>query len=175
MIAAEQLTEIGTFGHPHGIKGEISATIDIDVDMADLRCIVVDVDGIYVPFFITAIRPRSAQSLLLTIDGITNETEAAQMTNKTIFALTDELPEIDDEQDGDGFYAEDLIGFTISDADGKLSGEITAIDDATDNVLFIVSTDKGDVLIPVADEFIVDIDTDNNHLIVNLPQGLLDI
>lgn len=50
MITSEQIIEIGKFGKPHGINGEISAFIDDDVDIEAIDRIVMDVDGIYVPF-----------------------------------------------------------------------------------------------------------------------------
>ncbi len=52
MIAAESLTEIGHFVKPHGINGELSAVIDRDIDIDSLRCIVVSIDGIFIPFFL---------------------------------------------------------------------------------------------------------------------------
>ena len=47
MITSEQIIEIGKFGKPHGINGEISAFIDEDVDIEAINRIVMDVDGIY--------------------------------------------------------------------------------------------------------------------------------
>ncbi len=178
MIIREQLTDIGRFGQPHGIKGEINATVDRDIDIAALRCIVCDIDGIFVPFFVEGVRPRSATSQLLTIDGITDESEANLLQNKIIYALNDELAEEAEESDNDeGFYAEDLVGFTVSDVSETLSGKIEGVDDSTDNVLFIVRTDFSPrpILIPVAEELIDDIDTDTRHIRFDLPEGLLEI
>lgn len=178
MIRKEQLTDIGRFGQPHGIKGEINATVDQGVDVDSLRCIVCDIDGIFVPFFVESIRPRSATSLLLTIDGIADESEAGLLQNKIIYALSCELGDMADESgDDDGFYAEDLVGFTVSDNSKMLSGVIEGVDDSTDNVLFIVRPDSSPrtILIPVAEELIDDIDVDNRHISFDLPDGFLDI
>lgn len=177
MITIDQLTEIGKFNAPHGIHGEIAATIDFDVDLAALHCIVVEMDGIFVPFFINTLRPRNHASLLLTIDGITDEKQASELTNKLIYALSEEFPEDEEEIiDDDGFFAADLIGFDVKDVDEKLAGKIVDIDDSTENVLFIVDSDDDKrILIPVADEYIEAIDAANRLLTVNLPDGFLDI
>ncbi|MBD5258203.1 MAG: 16S rRNA processing protein RimM [Barnesiella sp.] len=177
MITDNQITEIGRFNQPHGIKGELNALIDEGVALDELSCIVLDMDGIYVPFFMTGLRQRGAMLYLVSIDGITDEQKAATLANKTIYALADEVEQEEDTDGDDGFYAEDFIGFTIQSADGNLKGTITDIDDATDNVLFIVTTDNSDkkYLIPVADEFITAIDVDNRSLTVDLPEGLLEI
>lgn len=53
---------------------------------------------------------------------------------------------------------------------------ISSINDATENVLFIISTDKGnDIFIPVADEYIEDIDHDSQKITTDLPSGLVDL
>ena len=47
MILRTDITEAGVFNKPHGIKGEISATLDFDIDLSDVKCIVLDVEGIF--------------------------------------------------------------------------------------------------------------------------------
>lgn len=176
MITVNELVEIGKFNKPHGIAGEVNATIDRDVDVSSLKCIVLDVDGIYVPFFIESFRSKGVDSCLLTIDGICSEDDASRLSKKTIYALKKDcaLPD-DDGSDDDGMYAEDFIGYTISDTGGNVIGKIEDVDDSTDNVLFIVRTDEKNVYIPVADEFIVRIDSDALMVAMELPSGLIDL
>jgi len=176
MINPEQITEIGSFNQPHGIKGELNAAIFENVAVEDLSCIILDIDGIFVPFFITGIRPRGARSYLVTVEGIDSEHDASAIANKRIYALKDEARQLLTDDNADGFYVEDLIGFGISTPDGTLNGTVADIDDSTENILFIVKADDGKThLIPVADEFITEIDADNRQIIMALPDGLLDI
>ncbi len=176
MIAAESLTEIGHFVKPHGINGELSAVIDRDIDIDSLRCIVVSIDGIFIPFFLRSWRSRGNESVLLEIDDINDEKHAKLLAGKTIYGLTDELPrdnESDDEEDG--FYASDFIGWKVF-ADGVELGTINDIDDSTANVLFIIERpDKRSVFIPVADEFITAIIPEDKSIEMELPTGILDI
>ena len=174
MITADQLTRIGSFGKPHGVNGEITFLSDVDPD--DLTCVVIDVDGINVPFFFSSTRPRGSESYLVKIDGIDGDAEVSKLVNKTVWALKSDLADDEDGEADDGFYAEDLIGYTATDDASGLTGEITGVDDTTDNVLFIVKTGEGkNILIPVADEFIVTIDTDTKTVEMDLPDGLLDL
>lgn len=188
MILGSQLTEIGRFGLPHGIKGELNSEFhDVSAEeIAALRCIVCNIDGIFVPFFIASVRPRSSVSLLLTIDGINDENEATLLQNHPIFALADD-PALNtgvdnDESDasdgcGDGFYAEDLIGYTVDDENSSFTGTIIEIDDSTDNILFIVESPliPSPVMIPVADELIAALNPETRHITFSLPAGLTDI
>jgi 16S rRNA processing protein RimM len=179
MIRRDELTAIGTIYKPHGINGEVSASFN--VDPAALRCIVLDCDGIFVPFFLNAIRSKGAQTVLIKIDGFENENDVAQLANQTIYGLTRELADAayDDDEDGEsdeGFYASDFIGYVINDEHGEVIGEIVDLDDRTDNFLFEVKTPKGGtVYIPVADEYITDINEDERTLEMDLPIGLIEL
>lgn len=58
----------------------------------------------------------------------------------------------------------------------KTHRKIIDLDDTTDNYLFIIETPDGrNVMVPVADEYVVDIDTENRIITLDLPDGLLDI
>ena len=50
MIRLAEIAEAGHFNKPHGIKGEMSATLDFDLDLDNVKCIIVPVEGIFVPF-----------------------------------------------------------------------------------------------------------------------------
>lgn len=176
MIEQSQLTAVGKFLKPHGVNGEVTALrLSDDLDFGSLSCVVVDIDGIFVPFFIRSVRPKGAETDLLGIDGITDETHASRLVNKTIYALSRDLPE--EEPDGDGLFADELIGFEVENADSReLLGKVVDIDDSTANFLLIVETPSGArLLIPVAEEFIVDLDPQARHMSLSLPEGLLEM
>ncbi len=174
MIKPDEIIRIGRFGKPHGINGEISASVDDNIDTDALHCIVTEIEGLYVPFFIESLRIKSTETLLLTIDGIDSDTEARKLTGLPVFALKRDNPFLDDPHDGeDGMYVADLVGFTVTAPDGRLIAEITGIEDSTENVLFIGETTDGSTMfIPVADEYIESIDTENKTITMDLPEGL---
>lgn len=178
MITASEIYPVGRTIKPHGINGEIAATIDSDIDIAALRCIVLDIEGIYVPFFIDSFRARGSEAVLLTIDGITDEKLAASLCNKDINALRSDIGEIDSsviDEDG-GFYMSDLVGFALLDQDDTEIGTITGYDDSTANCLLIVEDRNGKTqYVPIADELIEGIEPEKKTITINLPEGLLDL
>ena len=59
---------------------------------------------------------------------------------------------------------------------GEAIGRITAIDDTTINLLFVVERPDGSrVLIPAADDWVTGLDSDRRTITMTLPAGLLDI
>lgn len=175
------LTEIGRFGKPHGIAGEIAASVDVDPEA--LSCIFVEMDGIMVPFFISSSRPKGNDTVLMKIDGYDDEKEVKVFSHKPFFAPASEVGSLPgdgadvDPDDEDGLYASDLIGFTAARSDGEPLGEITDIDDNTANVLFVITPPDGgrQLLVPVADEFITAIDPGAKRITLDLPAGILDL
>ncbi|MCM1163563.1 MAG: 16S rRNA processing protein RimM [Muribaculaceae bacterium] len=159
------------------MKGEISATFDFDLEPDSLKCIFVDMDGIPVPFFINEYRPKGAETWLLTIDGVDSAEKAAEFVNKPFSALATEVREAAEfDPDADGFYASDLIGFGVEDSALGHLGRIADINDSTENVLFVVEREDGsELLIPVADEFIDEIDADNLLIHTTIPPEIAEL
>lgn len=175
MITRSQIVEMGHFNKPHGVNGELSATVDCDLDVIKgFSCLISEIDGIFVPFFVESLRPKSTETVLLKIDGINNETDAALLVNKSIYVKKDEYEQLSDEYDDDAMPLDFFIDYTVVD-EGNVLGTIVDVDEETDNCLFVVKrSDGSEVMIPTSDDFINDIDTDKCVIDMSLPQGLID-
>ncbi|MBD5225188.1 MAG: 16S rRNA processing protein RimM [Bacteroidales bacterium] len=174
MIQNNELNEIGKFLKPHGICGEIVLLLDKEVDLSDLSCLILNIDGINVPFYLNAVRAKSRETDLVLIDGITNEIDAMKLCGHNVFALQSELPSIVYDP-SEGMYAADLIGYLVT-ANGKELGKITDIDDTTANYLFVIEKNDGTTcLIPISDEFIDEIDPDMRTIDITVPDALLEL
>lgn len=177
MITRDELVEIGRYNKAHGVNGEISATVDCDAEMLTrFTCCVSDIDGIYVPFFIDQARPKSANAVLLTIDGINNEHDASILVNKYIYVLKREYSELSRDAHTDSYPIDYFIGFNIYRDDREL-GTITDIEDSTANVLFKITAIDGShqYFLPAVEEFIVDIDMDKKKLYMDFPEELMHL
>lgn len=187
VITRDQIAEIGKFHKTHALKGELNAVLDIDSDfLTEERPLIVEIDGIFVPFYAESIRPKGEHSSLVKLQGIDSEEEARCFVNKLIYArLSDisefeaELGEEDGEEGEEGAYADAFIGYTmlnLTEAGEEKLGIIDDIDAESMNPLFIVVTEAGGrLLIPIADEFIAGIDPENRTITVTLPEGLIDM
>lgn len=177
MIRRDEIVEIGVYNKPHGINGEISATLMCDTEIAPkFSCYISSIDGIFVPFFAENIRTKNSQTLLLKLEGMDNDTDLKNLVNKEIYVLKKEYDTISDEYDCDEAPVDYFVGYIITDCiSNKQIGEIIDIDDSTENVLFIVEDINGNEhLIPAADELVTKIDFDNKLLFMNIPDGLIN-
>lgn len=176
MITSDSLIEIGRFLKAHGIKGEIVFAPDYDLDLKELRCLVVEVDGIFVPFFVEKVRTKGAENLLVKIEDLDDEKEVSLLVNKSVYAMKEDV-DIEENSEEEGLSAHALVGYTMVDENDEEIGVIESIDDTTENWLFMVRDATGDNLyaIPVADEFITFMNPDTRTLGVTLPAGLLEL
>ena len=168
MIKKEEVYKIGKLGKTHGVKGEVSFMFDDDVfDRVDSDYLVLDVDGILVPFFIEEYRFRSDSVALVKFEDIDTQQRAAELTGCDVYfprALADE---------DDTPTLAMLVGYDIVDAKSKKTvGRIASVDDTTLNILFELEDDK---LIPASEELITDVDKGHKTITIDLPQGILDI
>lgn len=169
MIRQEEVYKIGRLGKAHGVKGEVSLLFDDDIfDRVEAEYLVLDIDGILVPFFMEEYRFRSDTVCLVKFCDVDTQQRAQELTGCDVYfpralaETTDETPSLSM-----------LVGYEIvSVADGRAVGKITAIDDSTANILFELETGH---LIPANDDLIEVIDTEQQQIRMNIPEGLLNI
>lgn len=169
MIRKEEVYKIGRLGKVHGIKGEISFLLDDDVfDRVDADYLVLDVDGILVPFFIEEYRFKTDSNVLMKFDGIDTQERARELTGCDVY-----FPRALAESDEDSISWAEMIGYSLVDAQsGQKIGTIAAVDDSTINILFELEDGR---LIPASEELITNIDTQKHQIEINLPEGILEL
>ncbi len=177
MILTSELCPIGTAIKTHGLHGELSVELDADVDTEEISHVVMRIDGIFVPFRIAAQRPRGARGLLLTLAGVDSADEAALYTGHELYALRRELPDTSEcDDDGEGLYADDLAGFTLTDPYGNTLGIIEVVDTTTINTLLHIEQPDGrTALVPLADEWICAVDAQARTISMDVPSQLLNL
>ena len=163
--------ECGKFLAPHGVRGALKAEIwcDSPAVAAALPCLYLPIgDGKY-----RGLRLLQASSykggLLLTVEGITTPEEAVTLRGATFYAKREDL----DPRGERVFYAE-TYGLPVLDADsGRTLGRIREVDTSRKTVLYVIDTERGEVLVPDAPEFIKEIDTERFVKLRPIP-GLFD-
>ena len=175
MILPEDIIAIGKFQKTHALKGELNMISDIDPEyFIEGNPIILDDDGILVPYYIESVRPKGSTSYLVKLKGINSEEEASQFVNKEISVLKRDAEEwLDDEL----VDTNNLKGFRILDSETRKEiGVLENIDDSTSNLLFIVKEENGnEIFIPANEDFITEIDEEEKIIRMNLPDGLIDL
>ena len=82
MIKKENCYKIGRIGKAHGVKGEVSFQFTDDVfDRTETDFLILEVDGLLVPFFMEEYRFRSDNIALVKFCDIDTQQRASELTN----------------------------------------------------------------------------------------------
>ena len=73
------------------------------------------------------------------------------------------------------FYYHDVIKYLVIDENFGEIGKIKNIKENISQDLFVIDYKSNDVLIPIHDEFIINVDRDKKQIIVKTPEGLIDL
>ena len=173
MIRRDDVYKIGKLGKPHGVKGEISFAISDDVfDRVDADYLVLDINGILVPFFMEEYRFKNDDVVLVKFEDIDTQEQARNYTGCDVY-----FPRHLSDSDEEHLSWAEIIGFHLVDVPtGNVVGTIEHVDDSTINLLFEVKTADGkEVLIPANEDLIEEVDAEKKKIKMAIPKGLLEM
>ena len=173
MIKRETVYKIGVIGKPHGVRGEVCIRFADDVfDRVGADYLLLDMEGILVPFFMEEYRFRTDEMGLVKFCDIDTEERARELTGAEVYFPRS----LAEEENGQVSWAQ-IIGFSLVDSrTGKVIGQIETVDETTLNILFDVTTDDGkQLLIPAGEDLIREVDTEKRIIKMEIPDGLLEL
>ena len=160
---------VGRIGRAHGVLGE--ATIEVQTDDPDIRFqignkLTLD-DG-------KQLTIRSSrwhnQILLLAFDGVTDRNQIEELRDQLISSDID----LDSLAPGE-YHFQQLIGCEVFQQNGELIGAVDEIVKLPGQDLLSVNRAGAQVLIPMVKQIIIEIDVSAKKIVVNPPEGLLDV
>lgn len=172
MITKDEIFPIGQINKPHGVNGEMSFSFTTDVfDTEEAPFVIFEIQGIFVPFFIAEYRFKSNETALIKLEGIDSDEKARAFAGLTVYLPKKYLGMVEDTE----IELDYFVGFLLIDQQVGELGIISEVDQTTENALFVIQKQDDELLIPVGDDYIVEIDHDNKKIVVSLPEGLLDL
>jgi len=164
---------VGTVVGKYSFKGEVLVKTDSDnpEDYTKLESIFVELSTGLVPFFIRKCQLHKSSLLRIDFEEVNSEQDANAILKKNLFLPLDLLPPLE----GNKFYYHEVIGFSITQ-NGTQIGTILRIIEQGLQALFEITDNQGaERLIPIHDDFILEVDRASRNITVQLPEGLLEL
>jgi len=159
------LIRIGKIVNTQGLKGDVRIYPDTDYVERFEELDYVYVEGIDEKFVIEKVRYKKNLAIVK-FKGYDHINDIEKYKNRVVYTEKLDLE--------DRVYVEDIIGLKIVD---HKKGEIGILEDVLQNPahdLYLVKTKDGkEVLIPVVDEFVSEIDLEEGIIHVTLIEGLI--
>jgi 16S rRNA processing protein RimM len=164
---------VGRVGRPHGVRGEV--TIEVRTDDPDARFRV----GTALrtdpadrgPLTVTGARWHR-EVLLLAFEGYDSREEVEALRDTLLEVPVAELPDL---EDPDSYYDHQLVGLAVRLPDGTALGEVSAVRHEGADLLVVRRTDGGELLVPFVAAIVPTVDVAGGHVVVDPPEGLLDL
>ena len=169
----EECFYLGKIVSKFSFKGEVLIKLDTDEPESyeKMESVFVDYNNNLVPFFIEKSVLHKSDLLRVKFEDVDTEEDADDLMKAEIYLPLSLLPKLE----GNQFYYHEVIGFTIVDNTFGVVGVIKAINDSTAQALFEIDRQGVEILIPMNDEFIEKVDREAKEVIVNTPEGLIDL
>jgi len=163
---------LGYINKSIGTKGDVSFQLETDQPYAyaKLSMIFIDIKGSLIPYLIEkiSIKGNKAQVHLQDID---NAEKSGLLIGSKLHLPMSLLPKLK----GNSFYFHEVIGYTVEDKSYGQLGIITEISDQGPQAIFQIDHQGTEILIPIIDDFVKNVDRKKKTILVETPEGLIDL
>ena len=160
---------LGKIVSKFSFKGEILLKLDSDeIDFKKMKTIFLDIDGTIVPYAVDNIKLHKSSLLRIKLENIDSEEKANKNLKTKAYLPIKDLPKLN----GNKFYYHEIINFTVLDLSLGNIGKVKEVNDQTSQPIIVVNNGLNEVMIPLVDDFLIEINRDKKTLKFNLPEGL---
>ncbi len=169
---------VGRIGRPHGVRG--LATVEVRTDDPDAR---------FAPGTVLRTDPAErgpltvvdkrwhSGTLLLQLAAPSGEVydlreSVDALRNTLLLVPVAELPQL---EEPDSYYDHQLVGLTVRLTDDSVVGEVVGVQHEAQDLLVVRRAEGGDALVPFVSAIVPTVDVDGGFLVIDPPEGLLDL
>ncbi|ULC60080.1 ribosome maturation factor RimM [Flaviramulus sp. BrNp1-15] len=164
---------LGKIVRKYSFKGELLIKLDTDQPelYENLDAMFVNVRNTLIPFFIESSQLHKSDLLRVQFEDVNDEADADALIKSEVYLPLEFLPKLE----GNKFYFHEIIGFTMLDKNYGEVGKIVGVNDSTAQALFEVENSGKEILIPMNDEFILEVNRETKTILVETHEGLIDL
>lgn len=163
---------LGRVAKTHGLKGEVTIKLEADDPSAylEMKHFFLEINRILTPFFVERIA-MNGDKFFVAVQDVKTIEQAQNLVGKAVYLPMEMLPKLSGKQ----FYFHEIVGFTVVDtAKGEL-GPVTEVLEYPTQAILQIMKGKKEILIPILDQVIQNVDRDKKILTITAPEGLIDM
>lgn len=167
----EECFFVGKVVKKFSFKGELLVKLDTDEpeQFLGMESVFVEQHKNLIPFFIEHSSLHKSTLLRVQFEDCYTDEAATDLVGKLLYLPLEKLPVLE----GNKFYYHEIIGFSVEDANFGPVGIITGVNDHTAQHLFMVDRDGKEILIPINDSFIKEVNRAQKTIFMEVPDGLI--
>ena len=168
----ESYLRVGVISSTHGIGGEVKVfpTTDDSQRFKKLKQVLLDTGKEYLELEVERVR-FFKQMVIVKFKGYNNINDIEKYKGKDLLVTRENAVPLEENE----YFIYDIIGAQVETEEGKLLGELTEVLTTGANDVYVVKLPDGkEVLLPVIEDCVKEIDTENKKVVVHLMPGLLE-
>lgn len=167
------LLEVGKIINTHGLRGEVKVApwTDSPEVFENLKVVGTEKNGEEMSLTISGIKYQK-NNLIIKFRELQDISQAESLKNCILYAERGALGELPEGV----YYIADLIGMTVKKENGELVGKIKDVMQTGANDIYVAERENAkDLLIPVIDDVVLNVDAEIGEVTVRLMEGLEDL
>jgi len=163
---------IGKIVSSFGLKGELILQHHLGKKIAPAKIKVIFLEqkkDELLPYFLELARKKSDDELFIKLEGLDNKEEAAKFLRREVWLREEEFSQHAQKNNPIAW-----VGYRLFDG-GKNLGEILEVIEQPQQILCRLEIGEKEVLVPVNEQTLDKIDHAGKRLLLNLPEGLLEV
>jgi 16S rRNA processing protein RimM len=167
---------VGRIARPHGIRGQVVVNLETDFPHERFQAgaeffvkrtpAAVNVERLV----ISTVRFHNERPIV-GFEGVDDMNQAKALGGTELRVPLDRLAALPPAT----FYRHDLVGCAVERLDGSRIGQVTEVEGSLGGSRLVVSTERGDVLVPLVAEICRSIDPAGKRIVIEPPDGLIEL
>jgi 16S rRNA processing protein RimM len=164
---------LGKIVKKFSFKGEVLVKLDTDEPeiYENMESVLVQLRNNLIPFFIQKSSLHKSSLLRIRFEDVDTEADADKLLGSELYLPLNMLPKLS----GNQFYFHEVTGFKIEDTLHGNLGTIVGVNDTTSQALFEVEKEGKQLLIPINDQIVIEVNRSSKTIVVTTPEGLVDL
>lgn len=170
-MTPDDLILVGRVARAHGNKGQV--IVNPDTDFPDDRFVVgaiLRVGTAETPRRITSARFHQGRPVI-GLEGIETMDDADRLAEAELKVPATTLAPLPEKT----YYRHELVGCEVQDTEGRLIGEVAAVEGSIEMSRLVINAPHGEVLIPLVDEICVEVAPAERRIRIRAPDGLIEL
>ena len=160
---------VGKLRRPHGVKGELLMEVLTDFPERLKPGMTLHTETEQRPLVLRSVRSHR-EGLLVGFEGYNTPEQAGELRNLVLVVSSAGSPRLPEGE----YYQYQLIGLRVTNSDGQVLGRVTEILTTGAHDVLVVRGEMGpEILIPMADPFVGEIDLAKGEMVVHPIPGML--
>jgi 16S rRNA processing protein RimM len=169
----DEMAVVGRIARAHGIRGQV--ILNPETDFPDERFqpgaeLFIQRAGVVEPIRITTVRFHRDRPIV-GVEGVATMNDAEALAGCELRVPVDRLAPLPPST----FYRHELVGCAVLTGDGRQVGVVSGVEGTLGGSRLVVDGPRGEILIPLAAEICTAIDVGAKRIVIDAPEGLLDL